>query len=281
MRITRRIAAATLAALTAAALVTVAPSPAGAATGPEYELLAATNASRAAAGVAPLKLSSAVSDRVARPWSWEMQHSSTLKHNPGYGAQLSVIAPWSGAAENVGYAWSVAQMHNAFLGSAGHRANLMNPAYNYVGIGIVADGIGRLWFTLNFLKTTAALPVDTPAAAPECGRLVGWAKTADGWETTLTCSDGTTAKLVQPPGADSAPTTTRTLKDGRVVTISGATLAQTTWTTAPQLTISVGGRGFWVRMDVLGNSPAGRWGTISESWNAPSHHAWCNYGSWF
>ena len=35
-------------------------------------------------------------------------------------------------------------------------------------------------------------------------------------------------------------------------------------------------RSFWLRMDVVGTTSAGRWATMAESWNAPGHHLWVN-----
>ena len=43
----------------------------------------------------------------------------------------------AGVAENVGVGYSVQALHDAFMGSTGHRANILNASYNRVGIGVV------------------------------------------------------------------------------------------------------------------------------------------------
>lgn len=61
-------------------------------------------------------------------------------------------------AENVGYAtWPggsmtvvVPHLHQAFMDSPGHRANILGD-YNQVGIGVVVDG-DTTWVTVNFLQ---------------------------------------------------------------------------------------------------------------------------------
>ena len=46
------------------------------------------------------------------------------------------------------------QLHDAFMGSAGHRANMLNASYNRVGIGVVLSG-GKIWVTVRFLAGPA------------------------------------------------------------------------------------------------------------------------------
>ncbi len=42
------------------------------------------------------------------------------------------------AAENIAYAPEVLEIHKNLMNSPGHRANILNPKYNKIGIGIVA-----------------------------------------------------------------------------------------------------------------------------------------------
>jgi len=58
------------------------------------------------------------------------------------------------SAENVAVAESPEDAHMALMLSPGHRANIMNPRYNAVGIG-VHEAKGRLWVTQDFAWTTA------------------------------------------------------------------------------------------------------------------------------
>ena len=58
------------------------------------------------------------------------------------------------SAENVAVADAPEEAHMALMLSPGHRANIMNPRYNSVGIGIF-EAKGRLWVTQDFAWATA------------------------------------------------------------------------------------------------------------------------------
>jgi uncharacterized protein YkwD len=77
---------------------------------------------------------------------------SGLGHNPDLGGDLerAGIGGWRTCGENVGYGSSVDQIHTLFMGSEGHRANILNPAYGQVGIGVVRSG-GTVWVTIDFV----------------------------------------------------------------------------------------------------------------------------------
>ena len=93
-----------------------------------------------------------------------------LHHNPNLNDQVQPASSWG---ENVGCAGSADQMHQAFMHSAGHRANILG-TWNAVGVGAY-DG-RLLWGTEDFARVdpgelAAATPVAPaaqarPAAAP-------------------------------------------------------------------------------------------------------------------
>lgn len=58
-------------------------------------------------------------------------------------------------AENVGEAPDVATVHNAFMHSPGHRANILNNKYNAIGISIVEHG-NQLFVTEDFAHAVAS-----------------------------------------------------------------------------------------------------------------------------
>ncbi|MCU0266906.1 MAG: CAP domain-containing protein, partial [Actinomycetia bacterium] len=132
----------------------------------EAQLLSLTNAARAAAGAPALESSSAVVS-VARRWSTAMAAQGTLSHNPDLGAQVS---GWSRVAENVGVASSAEQVQQLFMGSAAHRANILDRRFDRVGIGVAEGTDGRLWFTVDLLQlagsTAGAAPAPEPVPAP-------------------------------------------------------------------------------------------------------------------
>ena len=54
------------------------------------------------------------------------------------------------SAENVARTEFVEDVHPALMASAGHRANILNTAYNAVGIGVVEEG-GKIHVTQDFI----------------------------------------------------------------------------------------------------------------------------------
>lgn len=144
----------------------------------EAGFLAAINAARAAEGLEALAVNDELAG-IARTWAGAMDAADRMSHNLHYAAQYS--GDWNRMGENVGYAtWPggsteevVARLHQAFMGSPGHRANIMG-GYNQVGIGVVVGG-DTTWVTVNFLDgpmAAAPLPVDVievpelPVVAP-------------------------------------------------------------------------------------------------------------------
>ena len=84
-----------------------------------------------------------------------MASRGVLSHDPNLAQVAAQVEPaWRGVAENVGVGYSVKQLHDAFMGSTGHRNNILNPSYNRVGIGVVLSG-GRIWVTVRFLEGPA------------------------------------------------------------------------------------------------------------------------------
>ncbi|MGC2742189.1 MAG: CAP domain-containing protein [Candidatus Angelobacter sp.] len=54
------------------------------------------------------------------------------------------------AAENVALTGFIEDVHLALMSSSGHRANMLNTAYNAVGIGVVQDK-GKIYVTQDFI----------------------------------------------------------------------------------------------------------------------------------
>jgi len=119
----------------------------------EQQILEWTNQERAKVNAPPLKWNNRLA-LAARLHSDEMagrkELSHQLKGEPPFTQRLSERgAKFSGAAENVGYADSAEELQSGWMHSPGHRANLLNPVYNEMGVGIVRSG-NRLWATVDF-----------------------------------------------------------------------------------------------------------------------------------
>ena len=129
--------------------------------GTEGAFLSKINASRSAAGLAPVSVhSDLVPD--ARAHSAEMMAAGEIYHT----SPLSAVASgWEALAENVGAGPSVDSLHTAFMNSSGHRRNILGD-YNYVGIGVSQSDSGQLWVTVIFMRRGAPAPTTTTTTAP-------------------------------------------------------------------------------------------------------------------
>lgn len=77
-----------------------------------------------------------------------MARESALFHTP---ASLLAwrVTRWIMLGENVGYGWTVKQVHRAFMKSPTHRNHVLSDHYLHVGIA-VAKPRARRWVTVIF-----------------------------------------------------------------------------------------------------------------------------------
>lgn len=87
-----------------------------------------------------------------------------LAHTPNLAAGVS--ANWSKLGENVGMGLSTPIIWDAFLNSSPHRANLLDPAFTHIGIGVVMSGSTQ-WVTHRFMAVGAAAPAPPPPPPPQ------------------------------------------------------------------------------------------------------------------
>jgi uncharacterized protein YkwD len=123
-------------------------APAGAATTTSREaaLLDKISDTRADHGLAPLRPDADLMDH-ARRHSATMAAHDRLFHTVDFG----VVCCWSAIAENIAYDATVTAAHRAFMGSLGHRANILDPGMRRIGVGVVQSA-GVLWVTEVFSK---------------------------------------------------------------------------------------------------------------------------------
>ena len=125
------------------------------------------NQSRANAGLGPFSVDGQLVDN-ARAHSSRMASSGSIYHNSQLPNQIT--GNWQTLGENVGTGGSTSSIHDAFMASASHRANLLGD-YDRVGVGAVVVE-GTIFVTQVFWKTAStqsvsAAPVgQTLAAAP-------------------------------------------------------------------------------------------------------------------
>jgi uncharacterized protein YkwD len=156
------------AAVVLALLVTQAgPAEAGRADAAARMMHALVDGARTEQGLAPLAHAEDLAD-VAHAWSVTMATTRVFEHNPDAGAQ---VCCWTAVAENI--AWSdpprlwrpgdpvelvTFELHEALLDSPGHRANILDPSVDQLGIGVHVDRDGSVWITQLFRRSTDRRP---------------------------------------------------------------------------------------------------------------------------
>lgn len=138
---------AALSAVVAACTLAAVASPSAAAASDSAELVSRTNSSRAQAGVASLSTHAELMAR-AQEWSNYMASQGRISHS---NAGSRVKARWEKIGENVGVGSSVAEVHRMFMASAGHRRNIMDPAFQYIGVGTTWRD-GRVYVSEIFMR---------------------------------------------------------------------------------------------------------------------------------
>jgi uncharacterized protein YkwD len=120
------------------------------------EMLARINAERAAVGAAPVQLCANLME-AAQAHSQDQAARSVMSHTGSDGstmvqrAERAGYVRWTALAENVaaGYT-SVTSVMSGWMGSTGHRTNLLSTSYQHVGLGRAASGSGALYWTQDF-----------------------------------------------------------------------------------------------------------------------------------
>jgi uncharacterized protein YkwD len=143
----------------------------------ESLLFSLTNQARASAGLGPLRNSSALHG-LAQWRSKDMAERGYFAHEiPPDGKMVFDYMDARGiqyvlAGENIG--WNNAPDDQAtqyiqqmFMDSTGHRANILNPLWDSMGIGAFKGADGKAFYTVLFMQSkAAATPKPTPRATP-------------------------------------------------------------------------------------------------------------------
>jgi uncharacterized protein YkwD len=105
-----------------------------------------TNALRSSFGIRQLKEHDTLTNK-AEDWARHMAATGRLEHST-LSANLGSLQ-WRALGENVGYSSPTSDtlktIHDMFVASAGHRANLLNSSFTHMGVGVARDSRGRIW----------------------------------------------------------------------------------------------------------------------------------------
>jgi uncharacterized protein YkwD len=157
-----------------AAGVSVTPGPAASTKAATIarEVFDLLNSERAARGLAPLTWDPQLAG-LAQQWADQLAATDTFVHR-NLGATLGspgFAGIYAGLGENIATgSLTSGWAHQLWMSSSGHRANMLQPGFDTVGIGIVCDANGQMMAVENFgrLATTTAGPMSSaaPPATP-------------------------------------------------------------------------------------------------------------------
>ena len=115
---------------------------------------ALVNAQRTAAGLAPVAINGALSSAAARH-SKDQAATHTMTHAGSDGSTMAQRCSaagygWRGLAENVAAGQGSADsVMSAWMGSAPHRANILNASYAHIGVAVAYAADGTPYWTMD------------------------------------------------------------------------------------------------------------------------------------
>jgi hypothetical protein len=129
----------------------------------EQEIVRLLNRERQSRGIATLVVDERLQD-AARKHSARMAAAHAVEHQIANEPKLVLRLGARGlrfdaSGENVGIASDAARVHTALMNSPGHRANILDPQYNSIGIGVVRTAEG-IYVTQDFARRLPEASVD-------------------------------------------------------------------------------------------------------------------------
>ena len=165
------------------------------------------NQLRASKGVPPLAIDGGLAS-TSCGWTDHMVAVATLAHDPNLASEVSSVeASWTKAGENVGVGGDVDSLFQAFVNSPAHYRNLVDPAFNGIGVCVTwAADHSRMYTTHRFVANGTSAP--PPAVAPAAVAPSATAAPAP-TEPPTTLPPTTEPPTTEPPTAPTTePTTT-------------------------------------------------------------------------
>jgi hypothetical protein len=126
-----------------------------------HQLAALANQSRAQSGLPPVKWDSALAEAALKHTNRMVSEGGAIQHHYPGELELSERAGLAGAhfdliEENIAVGPTPPEIHDAWMHSPGHRANMLNPQVTRIGIAVVAAH-GVLYATEDFSRGVEAL----------------------------------------------------------------------------------------------------------------------------
>ncbi|MBK9179701.1 MAG: hypothetical protein IPM45_09055 [Acidimicrobiales bacterium] len=186
---------------------------------------------RASRGAGALRVNATLA-ATACDWTRRMVADGAISHDPNLAAAAAAADPgWRRAGENVGKGPDVQALFEAFVASPTHLANLVDPAFDEVGVCVIRAG-DLLYTTHRFLQAGSPPPTTAAPPPPTAPAPTAPPPTAPAPAPTPTAPPTTpaaTAPPTNPPTtpAPSAPTPAPPTTTGTTATAPGGTTATT------------------------------------------------------
>lgn len=131
------------------------PQPSTGISAEESKMVNLVNQARISQGIKPLTVNSQLVN-LARKKSQDMVAKNYFSHNsPTYGSPFDMIKnagiTYRTAGENLAGAATTESAHQNLMNSSGHRANILNPSFTEIGIGIASGSIYGNIYTQLFI----------------------------------------------------------------------------------------------------------------------------------
>lgn len=130
--------------------------------GMEAAFIQSVNAQRAAYGLPALTANASMGEAAAS-WALSMASGDFLAHAGDITG--GIPAGWSKAGENVGRGKSVDSLTTAFMNSPSHRAAILDPEFELIGVGVYIHPNGKVFTAHRFANTAPAAPVQAAPVA--------------------------------------------------------------------------------------------------------------------
>ena len=143
----------------------------------ESKLVALTNQARASAGLSALKVDGSLAS-IARWRSKDMSDRNYFDHkipNPPGGNVFGEMDRrgycYHVAGENIGWnnysdSSATTGIQSMFMGSPGHKANILGKSWDHIGVGAYKDASGKHFWTVLFADACGSAPKPTPKPTP-------------------------------------------------------------------------------------------------------------------
>lgn len=127
----------------------------------EQDYVVSLNRVRAEVGLPPLVVDTELSE-LADSYAIVIANQAQLVHAPDL--SIGVEAEWTKLGENLGFGPidGTQQVMDAFVDSPAHYANIVDPSFDYVGVGVVIRG-DRMWTVHRFRSDGSPSALRKPA----------------------------------------------------------------------------------------------------------------------